>query len=80
MVIGVGIAARKLRGCCGIPPVFGCGHRASSFRFKIITVYAASVVLLPDALISTDNWLRLAAWLPNLIFAAVGALIAGRRR
>jgi len=26
-------------------------------------------------LISTDNWLRLAAWLPNLIFAAVGALI-----
>jgi hypothetical protein len=36
----------------------------------LITVYAASVSLSPDALISRENWLILAAWLPNLLFAS----------
>ena len=76
MVIGVGIAARKLRGGMGFH-LFLAVVTGFLFVFasKIITVYAASVVLPPDALISTDNWLRLAAWLPNFIFAGVGALI-----
>ena len=76
MLIGVGIAARKLRGGMGFH-LFLAVVTGFLFVFasKIITVYAASVVLPPDALISTDNWLRLAAWLPNLIFAGLGGLI-----
>ncbi len=76
MVIGVGIAARKMRGGMGFH-LFVALVTGFLFVFasKIITVYAASAVLPPDALISMDNWLRLAAWMPNLIFAAVGALI-----
>ena len=76
MVIGVGISARKLRGGVGFH-LFLAVVTGFLFVFasKIITVYAASVVLPPDAWISTDNWLRLAAWLPNLIFAGLGGLI-----
>jgi lipopolysaccharide export system permease protein len=76
MVIGVGIAARKLRGGMGFH-LFLAVVTGFCFVFasKIITVYAASAALPPDAWISTDNWLRLAAWLPNLIFGTLGAWI-----
>ncbi|MDA0912666.1 MAG: LptF/LptG family permease [Bacteroidetes bacterium] len=76
MLIGVGIASRKLRGGMGfhlfLAVVIGF---LFVFTSKIISVYAASVVLPPDAPISTDHWLLLAAWLPNLLFTAMGALI-----
>ena len=76
-LIGVGIASRKLRGGMGyhlfLAVIIGFFF---VFTSKIITVYAASVVLPADALISSDHWLLLAAWLPNLIFAALGLFIA----
>lgn len=76
MLIGVGIAARKLRGGMGYH-LFLAVVTGFLFVFtsKIITVYAASVVLPPEAPISMDNWLRLAAWLPNALFAALGGWI-----
>ena len=76
MLIGVGIAARKLRGGMGYH-LFLAVITGFLFVFasKIITVYAASVALPPDAWISTDNWLRLAAWLPNILFTGLGAWI-----
>lgn len=76
MLIGVGIAARKLRGGMGYH-LFLAVITGFLFVFvaKLITVYAASVSLSPDALISRENWLLLAAWLPNLLFAMLGAVI-----
>ena len=76
MLIGVGIAARKLRGGMGYH-LFLAVVTGFLFVFasKIISVYAASVVLSPDSIISTDNWLRLAAWLPNILFTGLGGWI-----
>jgi lipopolysaccharide export system permease protein len=76
MIIGVGIASRKLRGGMGYH-LFLAVITGFLFVFvsKLITVYAASVSLSPDALISRENWLVLAAWLPNLMFAALGGVI-----
>ena len=76
MIIGVGIAARKLRGGMGYH-LFLAVITGFLFVFlaKLITVYAAAVSLSPDSLISRDNWLILAAWLPNLIFVLLGAAI-----
>ncbi len=75
-LIGVGIAARKLRGGIGYH-LFLAVITGFLFVFlaKLITVYAASVSLSPDALISQENWLVLAAWLPNILFALLGGII-----
>lgn len=79
MLIGVGIAARKMRGGMGVH-LFLAVIIGFLFVFtaKMITVYAASVVLPPDSWISSDYWLLLAAWLPNLVFAAFGGWICWR--
>jgi lipopolysaccharide export system permease protein len=75
-LIGVGIASRKLRGGMGyhlfLAVVIGFFF---VFTSKIITVYAASMILPADAPISTDQWLLMAAWLPNVLFATLGGLI-----
>ena len=75
-LIGVGIASRKLRGGMGyhlfLAVVIGFFF---VFTSKIITVYAASMILSADSLISSDQWLLLAAWLPNALFAILGGLI-----
>lgn len=75
-LIGVGIAARKLRGGMGYH-LFLAVITGFLFVFvaKLITVYAASVALSPDSLISQENWLILAAWLPNLLFSVLGGII-----
>lgn len=75
-LIGVGIAARKLRGGMGYH-LFLAVITGFLFVFvaKLITVYAASVALSPDSLISQENWLILAAWLPNLLFLVLGGII-----
>ena len=74
MVIG-GIAARKLRGGM-IPPVLGRGHRIS-FRLRFQNHHRLCRFGGTSAECADFNRqsVRLAAWLPNLIFAAVGALI-----
>jgi hypothetical protein len=33
------------------------------------------MILPADALVSTDQWLLIAAWLPNTLFAILGGLI-----
>ena len=75
-LIGVGIASRKLRGGMGyhlfLAVVIGFFF---VFTSKIITVYAASMILPADAIVSTDQWLLMAAWLPNVLFAILGGLI-----
>lgn len=75
-LIGVGIASRKLRGGMGYH-LFLAVITGFLFVFvaKLITVYAASVALSPDSLISQENWLILAAWLPNLLFSLLGGII-----
>ena len=75
-LIGVGIASRKLRGGMGfhlfLAVVIGF---VFVFASKIISVYAASVVLPPGAPLSTDLWLLIAAWLPNVLFGLFGGWI-----
>lgn len=67
-LIGVGIASRKLRGGVGVH-LFLAVIIGFTFVFasRLITVYAASSMAV--------EWLPLAAWLPNLIFGALGYYI-----
>jgi lipopolysaccharide export system permease protein len=75
-LIGVGISSRKLRGGMGLH-LFLAVLIGFLFVFtsKIITVYSASVVLPVDSIISTEQWLLFAAWLPNILFSLLGGLI-----
>lgn len=67
-LIGVGIASRKLRGGIGVH-LFLAVIVGFTFVFtsRLISVYAA-------ASIATD-WLILAAWLPNIVYGALGYYI-----
>jgi len=75
-LIGVSIASRKQRGGMGthlfLAVLVGF---AFVFTAKLISVYAASAILPPSFPIPVEQWLRLAAWLPNVLFAALGGLI-----
>ncbi len=75
-LIGVGISSRKLRGGMGLH-LFLAVLIGFLFVFtsKIITVYSASVVLPVDSIISTEQWLLFAAWLPNILFSLLGGWI-----
>jgi lipopolysaccharide export system permease protein len=75
-LIGVSIASRKQRGGMGthlfLAVLVGF---AFVFTAKLISVYAASAILPPGFPIPAEQWLRLAAWLPNGLFAALGGVI-----
>lgn len=75
-LIGVSISARKQRGGMGthlfLAVLVGF---AFVFTAKLISVYAASAILPADFPIAPADWLRLAAWLPNFLFAALGGFI-----
>ena len=48
------------------------------FTSKLITVYAASSPVADELVGGPENRLLLAAWLPNLLFAALGLFLVAR--
>lgn len=76
MLIGVTVASRKQRGGMGVH-LFIAVLVGFTFVFtgKIISVFAASAVLPLWFPLSPTQWLAIAAWLPNLLFAGLGAAL-----
>jgi lipopolysaccharide export system permease protein len=72
-LIGVSIAARRLRGGTGLHQ-FAAVLIAFTYVFasKVITVWAASVGLPPWFPLNEWGLRLVAAWVPNLLFAALG--------
>lgn len=72
-LLGVGIASRKQRGGMGAH-LFAAVLVAFTYVFtaKLITVYAAAVVLPEGFMLSQRGLLLLAAWLPNVLFGLLG--------
>jgi lipopolysaccharide export system permease protein len=78
-LIGVAIAARKVRGGVGVhlflAVLIGFTY---VFTSKLITVYAAASPMADELVGGPENRLLLAAWLPNLLFAALGLFLVAR--
>jgi lipopolysaccharide export system permease protein len=74
--IGVGIASRKVRGGIGVH-LFIAVLVGFTFVFtsRMITVYASTAALPDFVPISDASALFIAAWLPNLIYTALGIAI-----
>ncbi|MGB0150475.1 MAG: LptF/LptG family permease [Flavobacteriales bacterium] len=72
-LIGVSIAARRLRGGTGLH-LFAAVLIAFTYVFasKVITVWAASIGLPPWFPVNERGLRVVAAWVPNLLFAALG--------
>jgi len=73
MLIGVSIAARRLRGGTGLH-LFAAVLIGFTYVFasKVISVWAASVGLPPWFPLSESGLRLVAAWIPNALFAALG--------
>ena len=72
-LIGVSIAARRLRGGTGLH-LFAAVLIGFTYVFasKVISVWAASVGLPPWSPVNEHGLRLLAAWLPNVLFACLG--------
>ena len=72
-LIGVSIAARRLRGGTGLH-LFAAVLIGFTYVFasKVISVWAASVGLPPWFPLSESGLRLVAAWIPNALFAALG--------
>ena len=78
-LIGVAIASRKVRGGVGVHLFFAVLIGFTYvFTAKLITVYAAASPVADGLVGGPENRLLLAAWLPNLLFAAFGIVLVAR--